>query len=799
MQECRRLMADDFLFPALNSDDSIQLKKLLSVTQLSTLMNKYANDAGLMDHRYTRFDTHCFRRGGAQHQFVHAQDKWPFQAVRWWGGWSEREPAERVLEYLLDDSQYETSFGDMMSPHRFKTRGHTGSTRHNLEVQAMREVVQSMDLRHTAALSRIEKENQDLRRQIAKLESAITQKLDKAVHALTSRVAVDTHHPKSRQSLLPELSRQQSQHKEQPLKEQQPKQRRHKQQARRPPSPQQESDEERSESETENSYIPPFVHWREAIQQWDVGDPKNGITVPLRDWDLAMRRGQKRYYDCKLVAQEFEYHGRNEDKMRQLYGDSSNGGIKKLLTAIRSRRNLGILQPPAEVVENEPLNPGTSDDESDQENHGRPQRQKKKPDQGTSAHPTIPKISSWREAVQQWEEGDPDNGLIVPLCKWATVTRESRATHANRKLIANEFDFFKRDEHKMREVHGKSMDKLKLLVESIRKRFKQQGQLEYDQTGGERKRIQRQRARHVIDVSDSDTTEDEQLAPQQRSQNHRKTIVRGTGVISAQRVPNLHSWKDAVRQWENGDPENGLTLPFRDWPAEMLTLDAVKRLHSKRKRIMEEFELFGRDEELMRQDHGHAMDTVKGFISALLSRRKRQQQPLLLLKMQPEDRLKGGEQGQHSQPGEESGTEMESQVHQERHLSQETSQSRRKEELQSRQEEENQPEKEPQIHQGHHPQPEEVPRSHQKDVEPQAELQRFQEEKREHEVDELQIHRQQDQQQRPREIQSKVDQQSQMDQQSQVGEEEEPLIRKRRITFEDEGESPTKKAASSSE
>ncbi|KAF8984754.1 hypothetical protein BGZ52_012235, partial [Haplosporangium bisporale] len=101
------LQADDYLFPEHYKDGQIQLDQSFSVTQLSTLLNKYATDAGIMDHRYNRLDTHCFRRGCAQYRFNHAQDPWPLKAIKWWGGWSETEPAEKILEYLFDDSQYE--------------------------------------------------------------------------------------------------------------------------------------------------------------------------------------------------------------------------------------------------------------------------------------------------------------------------------------------------------------------------------------------------------------------------------------------------------------------------------------------------------------------------------------------------------------------------------------------------------------------------------------------------------------------------------------------------------------------
>ncbi|KAI9234053.1 MAG: hypothetical protein BYD32DRAFT_353551, partial [Podila humilis] len=82
------LQADDYLFPEHYKDGQIQLDQSFSVTQLSTLLNKYATDAGIMDHRYNRLDTHCFRRGCAQYRFNHAQDPWPLKAIKWWGGWS---------------------------------------------------------------------------------------------------------------------------------------------------------------------------------------------------------------------------------------------------------------------------------------------------------------------------------------------------------------------------------------------------------------------------------------------------------------------------------------------------------------------------------------------------------------------------------------------------------------------------------------------------------------------------------------------------------------------------------------
>ncbi|KAI9234045.1 MAG: hypothetical protein BYD32DRAFT_385899, partial [Podila humilis] len=88
LKEGRQLQDEDFLFPHLDGSDQIQLDQPFSATQLSNLLNKYAADARIMDHRYNRLDTECFRRGGGQHRFFHIQDQWPLKAVKWWGGWS---------------------------------------------------------------------------------------------------------------------------------------------------------------------------------------------------------------------------------------------------------------------------------------------------------------------------------------------------------------------------------------------------------------------------------------------------------------------------------------------------------------------------------------------------------------------------------------------------------------------------------------------------------------------------------------------------------------------------------------
>lgn len=182
-----KLMADNFLFPRISKNDHTLLKKPLSATQLSTLLDKHAQDSSLMERRYTRLDTHCLRRGGAQHRLIHAQDTWSLQWVRWWGDWFEKEPVDNIMEYLLDES-HKAGFGDVMSPHGSRSQGHPGMTRQTLGVLAMKGrcdlVIQSMESKHRAAFSKIQRENQKLRQQIADLGSTLTLQLEWAVHSL---------------------------------------------------------------------------------------------------------------------------------------------------------------------------------------------------------------------------------------------------------------------------------------------------------------------------------------------------------------------------------------------------------------------------------------------------------------------------------------------------------------------------------------------------------------------------------------------------------------------------------------
>ncbi|KAG0339228.1 hypothetical protein BG000_002597 [Podila horticola] len=707
------LSTDEFLFPQLAKDDHIQPQQSFSVSFLSNRLNKYAHDAGLLDHGINLLDKHCFRRGGAIHRLVHTREPWSFESVKWWGGWAEKESAEKIKEYLWAETQYESGFGDLLSRHGSKTHGVTGLTSQSLEVQLIRErfesAIQSLDLRHTVALAKIEKENQELRQKLAELGDTFTQQMEKVVFALTSRENADIHRPQLQldppqpqrvsaepQPDLPEPSPelpQPPQDNRQPQRTPQPTpqlvlpqpvlpQPVQSQQIQPQPPRKRGRPKKVQEPSTpnQNARAPTITNWKEAIQLWEKSDPSIGVTIPLREWSASMRGEDQGYSDICTIAQEFEFQGRDEKKMQQAYGNLLDDGLHKLLLAICEVRQIRSVmeQNPAatidEHVDKEAQNEEhtVSMDENQTWNEQVDSEKPSEEDNGVGATqptvPIIPRCSDWKEVIRQWDEGDPENGLSIPLSRWPPEWSKCHQTYRLRKMIVTEFESFGRDESRMRSVYGRDMDGVWKFVQSIRARHsKRQGQPGAGQEGSQ---VQVELARDADGDNDDGDDEESRYGEVDEISGKRKhqTTVEGTDTIPAQTLPRIQHWRDAVKQWEEGDPDQGLTVPFRDWPAEMLVETYVQRNRNKRKMVAEEWEFFGRDVERMRQEHGANMDQFNLMLTSIKGRRKRQnnQEKLQELRKQTqgqplaeEDRhqqaqeVQNGQQEEHQEQPEE--------------------------------------------------------------------------------------------------------------------------------------------------
>ncbi|KAF9949365.1 hypothetical protein BGZ72_008847 [Mortierella alpina] len=87
----------------------------------------------------------------------------------------------------------------------------------------------------------------------------------------------------------------------------------------------------------------------------------------------------------------------------------------------------------------------------------------------TPAVARMPTIRTWQEAVKQWESGDPDKGLNIPLHAWTIAMRQTDAARfSQRKLIAAEFNYLGRNARNMVDVHGTNAKRIRTLIKSIR-------------------------------------------------------------------------------------------------------------------------------------------------------------------------------------------------------------------------------------------------------------------------------------------------------------------------------------------
>lgn len=69
-------------------------------------IDEFIKGAGI-DSSEVRLTTHCFRRGGAQYQFMYAPvgKRWTLATIRWWGGWAEGEHVSKFIFHLSHDGK----------------------------------------------------------------------------------------------------------------------------------------------------------------------------------------------------------------------------------------------------------------------------------------------------------------------------------------------------------------------------------------------------------------------------------------------------------------------------------------------------------------------------------------------------------------------------------------------------------------------------------------------------------------------------------------------------------------------
>ncbi|KAG0021725.1 hypothetical protein BGZ82_011264 [Podila clonocystis] len=215
---------------------------------------------------------------------------------------------------------------------------------------------------------------------------------------------------------------------------------------------------------------------------------------------------------------------------------------------------------------------------------------------------TLQRPPTGREAIQQWEEGDPENGLTVPLRNLSAEWRRRSGAHYIRKLIFKEYEHFDRDADKMHTLYGANMTGVvSKFVKAICKRHRRQ-------TNGAARKKKRTRGRADSDSDDNvyleQDEEDEQVealsvvATLDDDDFGPPPVVKFEGGLSQLHVvPKINHWRQAIQQWEHGDPERGLLVLIRDWPLEWHRTDRINKKYHNRRRIVDEYRACGRRKE----------------------------------------------------------------------------------------------------------------------------------------------------------------------------------------------------------
>ena len=100
----RPLKPDDYIFPAISHNATIDPSQPITHDAVMKLLGEFTSGAGIKKH----YTTHSPRRGGAQDRFMYAPlgQRWSLSRIRWWGGWAE---GESVSSSCLYSSLYVTS------------------------------------------------------------------------------------------------------------------------------------------------------------------------------------------------------------------------------------------------------------------------------------------------------------------------------------------------------------------------------------------------------------------------------------------------------------------------------------------------------------------------------------------------------------------------------------------------------------------------------------------------------------------------------------------------------------------
>ncbi|KAI9103872.1 hypothetical protein DFS34DRAFT_682912 [Phlyctochytrium arcticum] len=324
----------------------------LTTKFLSTYLKKCIDGSNLLGTvaMGSKFTTHCFRQGGAQHRFTYAKIRWSLRAVRWWGGWGNGEHIDTVVRYLLDEvGKNESYLGDMMRPGRAQesSRGDYFSAE---DAEGDSAVAYELKM-ITRQLQRARQDVEDLDKKFwqISLMPQWFQELQEIKRHLLSQPQHPSTQPPNGPPFIPATSSSN---------------------IPTTPIPRRASvDTSRSipslrggrkrrgrdttatipqASNTQQEIIPTITYWFESIKQWNSAGPN--LPIPLKFWTQKERsRNANTYSNRKEIVIEVEFCG-GIARFNEIYGaglltadlnpipGTTYLGFKKLLAKIWQRR-----------------------------------------------------------------------------------------------------------------------------------------------------------------------------------------------------------------------------------------------------------------------------------------------------------------------------------------------------------------------------------------------------------------------------------------------------------------------------
>ncbi|KAI6001851.1 hypothetical protein EDD15DRAFT_2192597 [Pisolithus albus] len=91
----------------------------------------------------------------------------------------------------------------------------------------------------------------------------------------------------------------------------------------------------------DRTWTPKSDSWKDIMRHWTEGEPRLGLTLPLKDWPHHYHNGplgqqfNTKYYQRSVIATEFldKFQG-NEEAFLEAYGSAASQGHTKLLKAV---------------------------------------------------------------------------------------------------------------------------------------------------------------------------------------------------------------------------------------------------------------------------------------------------------------------------------------------------------------------------------------------------------------------------------------------------------------------------------